>query len=82
MKLKYLTFAMTTSRKTGKSTYATWARFFDEEKDSRSNYVLEAVLTLFCRHICSQRLGGWAHPLCLSFGHPAHEGVEARPGPL
>lgn len=33
-KLQYLTFAMATSKKSSKSTYATWLRYFDEREGS------------------------------------------------
>lgn len=36
---------MAASKSLGKATYATWLRFFDEENDSRSGYIMETFLT-------------------------------------
>lgn len=44
LKLRYLTSAMTTSRTSGKSTYATCLRFFPEPEWSRNKYAVEVFL--------------------------------------
>lgn len=44
IKLKYNTDAMIASRSSGKSTYATWLRFFDEADGRKSEYMVESFL--------------------------------------
>lgn len=36
---------MTASKTSSKSTYATWLRYFDEEKGSQSGFLVEELLT-------------------------------------
>lgn len=45
VKLRYLTFAMTASKTSSKSTYAIWLRFFNEKEGSQSEYVVHAFLS-------------------------------------
>lgn len=44
VKLRYLTFLMTASRTSRKSTYVTWLSF-DERDGNKSGYVVETFLT-------------------------------------
>lgn len=78
-KLRYLTFTTATSTSSGKSTYATWSRFFMRGVAARVGLSLRRI-SLSVVLVCAPKRAVGRGSICVPVDDFAHEGGEAPTG--
>lgn len=80
VKLKNLTSAMTPSRTSGKSTYATWLNFFYKGDGSRSGLWWKPSWHIGCLVRAAECPRGWLESVCFSSSHLGGKGDPIHVG--